>query len=205
MYFYYTKPVTDWNSRECLQNCVWTFSTGFLSHMNNAAVDSPLRHIHTNTEISRGWILRRISCCVLTLVFTRQLGGESPENFRSLSHGHLLSQIQPLQRMSGDYPEISACLNAAYQVFQVRSWGKLSRLQTATVDQIQLLINKFYLFKFQARCKLPTQFLNFGGEMTLYLSTACFVPNRELNHHSSNNNGGDFSPPVSSISRCSLQ
>ena len=46
-------------------------------------------------------------------VFTRGMAGATGQKVWSVSHGYFHSHIQPLQRMSRDYPEISACLKAA--------------------------------------------------------------------------------------------
>ena len=49
-------------------------------------------------------------CLTLLLV-----AGETPENVHSNCLWHLRSDIQPLQKMSGDYPEFGACLKAAIE------------------------------------------------------------------------------------------
>ena len=51
----------------------------------------------------------------LSGVFPLGLAGETTE-VRRFSFGHLRSDIQPLKRMSGDYPEISARLSAQAQL-----------------------------------------------------------------------------------------
>ena len=54
---------------------------------------------------------------------TTGLAGETPEKDRSLSLGHLHSHIEPLQRMSRDYLELSARLKAALVTFVSFDFG----------------------------------------------------------------------------------
>ena len=108
--------------RSCVLTSLSTSSTSFCSDLFSFSFCGVPRvqkrhHLHTHQLAVNLWGSSAVFSedeLILTFseVFTRGGGGAKSRESR-LWLGHLRSCIQPLQRMSGDYPEFSACLKAA--------------------------------------------------------------------------------------------